>query len=229
MILLCTLEHQPSDLAVLKRVAKPILRDTAFDPVGKSESRQLEFFAGRAALVLAFEKLGWRGYVEPDPTFGYLCAHSESEGTFSKCFSNISHTKNMAVAVVGMSPVGVDVELISRDPSKVLERVAMEEELLGLKSLSLVVEGARVPGSVALWSAKEAVSKAIGLGIKFGMRDFVVDLKGPLPHHVQVRRSGPLELIDPVIRFYRQGNYLIALCSARQEMSLGIERIQGKY
>ena len=84
----------------------------------------------------------------------------------------ISHTKDFVVAIVAANArVGVDVEKASRDLS--------EEFTNGVFSgdeLELAAESSDAPSTlIRFWCAKEAVSKALGTGIRYSPRELVVE------------------------------------------------------
>ncbi len=84
----------------------------------------------------------------------------------------ISHTRDFVVAVVASNArVGVDAELASRDLS--------EEFTNGVFSgdeLELAAESSDAPSTlIRFWCAKEAVSKALGTGIRYSPRELVAE------------------------------------------------------
>lgn len=84
----------------------------------------------------------------------------------------IAHTAQFVVAVVAANArVGVDVEALGRDLSEeFLNGVFTEEER------DLTVRSASAPSAaVRFWCAKEAVSKALGTGIRYSPRELVVE------------------------------------------------------
>lgn len=218
MLSLCLLEYRVDDLERLKARARPVLRDGAAVPGGRSLARTAEFFAGRAALAAVLRRVGWDGFIDPDPTYGYLVTRPKAAGGSVPPHVNVTHTDGIAVAVAADCHVGVDVEAVARDARRAVSRVATEDELRGLDALTVSVGGRAVPGPVALWSAKEAVSKATGLGIKFGMSCFVVSLRGAAPYPVRIEREGPLHVDQPAVRFHCHDRYVISVCAERNRL-----------
>ncbi len=74
-------------------------------------------------------------------------------------YFNLSHSGDMAVCAISNKPVGVDVEKITRDCSKAVERYYTEGE----KCIS------RDKSTSYIWTRKEAVAKADGRGISVGI------------------------------------------------------------
>lgn len=108
----------------------------AYDAVS-SESRRREFLTVR---VMAASVLG------------HSVSHRDNGAPFLSGDSrrvSFSHTSGFVAMALDRKPVGVDVELLSRDVSRVADRVFAGEERA-------------VADDVTLWCAKEAVYKACG-------------------------------------------------------------------
>jgi phosphopantetheinyl transferase (holo-ACP synthase) len=219
--MLSIVRFDTDSLESLKQRARPVLGRSGFDDSGKVFSRRLTFYAGRAAVADLLAHQGKKATVKPEENFGYLQLFDSQGIAVPDLFVNISHTVDIAVAVLGSAPIGVDVESIHRSAERVLIRVASQEEL-GRSHESWVVEGGTIPSGISLWSAKEAVSKAVGLGIKFGMRDFQIGKPEGALYPVQIRQKGPMALTDPVVRFLRYEDWVISVCSERQVLTAGI-------
>lgn len=189
--------------------AKHWVKDENLGKHRKSQERQRAFLAGRIAAGKCLAAMGQIGYIEPDPHWGFLRFYSQDTRSI---YVNVSHTQSVAAAAVANWPVGIDVERLDRDATRVFKRITSErEQARGLSNLNL--DGESIPVELAYWSAKESFSKALGLGIKFGMRDLEIDFSGPGPYKASTRLSGPLSLIEPRVMLVRHENYLISLCS----------------
>lgn len=186
---------------------------------GKSEERWQAYCAGRSALAVAFRerKLG-RLKVSPDPDFGFLSVKDRPD-----LFVNISHTEKIAVGVLSQRPIGVDVENVNRSVEIALKRAAAPAEAVYRSGRALNVEGGEVPDAVALWSAKEAFSKALGLGIKFGLHDLRVELTGKMPFVGKTPLRGPLTVGDPAVHILRFSDYVISVCGEALDLRDGVE------
>jgi 4'-phosphopantetheinyl transferase EntD len=217
-IRLAALQYEPDDLLRLKELARPVLKPGAVLPEKSSLGRQTEFYAGRAALAFAFQEIGFEAVVVPNPWFGFLTAHPDNG-----IFINLSHTRGFAVAALAHHPIGVDVEALGRDTSRALRKVATKEELEMIAGLDFKVGTKAVAPGVALWSAKEAISKAVGLGIKFGMQAFNPDLTQSAPCPVSLKLTGPLPLKNPAVAFHVHAGFLIAVCSKKEDLLPGIQ------
>nr|WP_295904205.1 4'-phosphopantetheinyl transferase superfamily protein [uncultured Bdellovibrio sp.] len=66
-----------------------------------------------------------------------------------KLKTSVSHCEGVGVVVASRSPVGVDVEVHTRVEEKTVARVSSHEEVLA------------APSPTSLWSAKEAIFKAL--------------------------------------------------------------------
>ena len=101
--------------------------------------------------------------------------------TGGPCF-NLAHSGDTVVVAVAVDQVGVDVEDLRALPNaeRLARRICTPQELDALLSLS---EPHRNDALLQLWTAKEAVLKALGSGIAGGMRsvEVAVDIEGQ-PH-----------------------------------------------
>jgi len=84
----------------------------------------------------------------------------------------ISHTRDFVVAAVASNArVGVDVEKASRDLSEEFTNGVFSKE-----ELELAAESSEAPSTlIRFWCAKEAVSKALGVGIRYSPRELVAE------------------------------------------------------
>ena len=84
----------------------------------------------------------------------------------------ISHTRDFVVAIVAANArVGVDVEEASRDLSE-----EFTNGVFSADELELAAESSDAPSTlIRFWCAKEAVSKALGTGIRYSPRELVVE------------------------------------------------------
>ena len=212
--------HIPTEK--LRAMASGVVPAGLMRAPGKSEARYLSYLAGRAALATIFDALGVRATVEPEVTYGYLSVRSSS----GNCFANISHTDDVAVGVVGPSTIGIDIESAARSASRAIVKAASDEERVLLPKSVSAHGGKMIPGEIALWSAKEAVSKATGLGIKFGLTVFEVDMVTKAPHPVKICVESPLHLHDPAVKFLSFEDYVISLCTERKLLEGAIHRVE---
>ncbi len=177
---------------------------------GKWEERKIAYFAGRAALRLALEEAGLEGIVTPDGEYGYLKIEC---GT--PVFGNISHTRGLVAAVICKHPVGIDVESSQRDASQVMKRVATAQERAEWKS------------PIQLWSAKEALSKAFGLGMRFGLQSFEARWSKELPWKGIAQVKGPLDVKEPAIWQEDKHGFLISVATEIQAIQKGVALLLG--
>ena len=197
--------------------AKQVIPPNAPPRVIRHPLRRKAYLAGRAAIAILTEQMGLSAWVVADPEFGYLSL--KSSGTQSiQAYVNISHTDGIAAAALSEFPVGIDIELKSRDTHRVLHRISTEEERK--EADPLILE--EIPSGIALWSGKEAFSKALGLGIRFGLSDFRLYLSGTPPFRVATSRQGIFSLESPCIHYECYGSYVIALCSERRAIEEGV-------
>ncbi|MGN0846601.1 MAG: 4'-phosphopantetheinyl transferase superfamily protein [Kiritimatiellia bacterium] len=108
----------------------------------------------------------------------------------------IAHTAQFVVAVVASNArVGVDVESRDRDLSEEFTRGVFTPE-----ELELAVRAVNAPSAVIrFWCAKEAVSKALGTGIRYSPRELIVDSFQAETGEMTVRLTG--QWLEPFKQF----------------------------
>jgi len=196
----------------LERLAKGILTEGILLEKKKKPLTYRSFLGGRAALNLLLQKNGLDFQVLPHPEFGFLQLSSKSGEISKKWYCNISHTESFAVAAISNCPVGVDVEQKDRDVQKALTRIVSESELKEFENADFPLKKEIQNPHLLLWTGKEAFSKAIGLGLRRGLRDFFIDWKSeqPLPGTTSI--PGPLLLENPALSFSLQNKFLVSIC-----------------
>jgi phosphopantetheinyl transferase len=129
-----------------------------------STRRRAQFVAGRWLMHrLAVEVLGEGGYVLD--TLDDRPLLRASDGATASC--SISHSAEVVLCAAARAPAtGVDVELVRprSDFDALCARVLHPRERLRLRGID---EAARWQGFYELWTAKEAVAKALGIGLAF--------------------------------------------------------------
>ncbi len=189
--------------------------------VGKSVERMRSYWAGRCALAVAFERLGIEAYIEPAPDYGYLEVFTKDGEKISDLYVNLSHTESIVAAVLAPCPVGVDIELADRDATRVISRVASELEMSLAKKGVFATNGKLLNPNIALWSAKEAAAKAVGLGMKFGLNSFEIHFTKEDIYRVKNDRKGPLFLKNPSVVIESFDPYIVSVCSESEMMPSG--------
>lgn len=193
----------------LESYARGIISPKDRRKFGKWEERTISYFAGRAALRRGLEELKVKGLVAPDPEYGYLKLETDPP-----LFGNISHTGGLVAAVIAKQPVGIDVEFRTRDASRVLRRVATFKERNEWDS------------PISLWSAKEAFSKAFGLGIRFGLQGFEVQYAPQPPWKGTTALKGPLHVSDPLVWQQREQQFLVSVVTEAEALKAGIDLLR---
>lgn len=193
---------------------------------GLSQERYSSYLGGRAVLAELMAKAGVQGWVEPNPRYGYLRLSDSSGRDFLDHFVNVSHSSGFVAGVLAGRPVGIDVESVTRDASKVARRVSESDEWNALPDRISVVGGV-VPGALAMWCAKESVSKALGLGVVFGMTAFRIDFSVGNPARVELAMEGPLHVKDPAVWLEIRAGYLFAICTEAAQLAEGISWYDG--
>ncbi|NBX69688.1 MAG: 4'-phosphopantetheinyl transferase superfamily protein [Proteobacteria bacterium] len=209
------------DASSLESIGSKIIPPSLPKRVGKSSSRMRSYWAGRAAVAVAFKRLGIQGFIRPEPNYGYLQVVEASGEIISDLYVNLSHTENIVAVVLSPCPVGVDIELASRDASRVMSRVASEFERNLANQGVYATNGKSLDPNIALWSAKEAAAKAVGLGMKFGLNCFEIQFKKDDVYRVKSTKSGPLKLKSPTLVIESFDPYIISVCSELEVMPSG--------
>ena len=205
----------------LERLAKPDLSPNAKLPSNPKVRR--EHLAGQIATAALLKAVGHENtHVEYDPQFGFPRVVPSDP----RLHLSITHTNNLAVAVLAPSPVGVDVEKVGRPVATALTTATTPSEHAQAVGTQLAVPGGNIPGTVALWVAKEALSKAIGIGGRKGFVGFHIPLQTPLPlTPLGKYPEGPMSLQEPGISLLRWQDYGIGVASELPLLKQGVDRL----
>lgn len=132
----------------------------------------------------------------------------------SSYFLSWAHSRGMIAAVLSSKPVGVDLEPVARDASRLLTRISSAQERKRLGDF-VSVEGENVPSPIALWCAKEAAAKATGNGMHAGLAGYQLLSEDRPVWTLSIATPGPRTLRDPGVRFFRLGEFVGAVCTER--------------
>jgi phosphopantetheinyl transferase len=176
----------------------------------KAKNHQLTLL-GRKALDALLQKHQLDLTLDFNQEYGFPFL-KDSNGRVSKSFfCSISHTEGAAVAVLSCSPVGIDIEKKNRSVQRVLKRIAAPDEIKNLSESTYALKSHLLDPSLLLWTGKEALSKAIGVGLRKGLLPFQIDFKSKTPFTAKLLIKGPNELSQPRISYYERNDYLICL------------------
>lgn len=143
----------------------------------KSEKRRREFIIGRGLLRMLIGQC-----LEMDPSVIEF-AYSEHQKPYLPVTAlgipvtfNLSHSHDLALVALALERrIGIDIEYLRPDVDfrKLAGRFFSEQESRSLQDY----EGVRLAAAFfACWTRKEALLKAIGEGIAFGLADFSVSV-----------------------------------------------------
>ncbi|MCB0416609.1 MAG: 4-phosphopantetheinyl transferase family protein [Bdellovibrionaceae bacterium] len=208
----------------IRAAGKGVIPDGLSAPEGRNEQRARAYYAGRAALKFAFEYLERKLFVRPAEGFGYLEVLDSRSCLVHGIYANVTHTESMAVAAVGDFPIGIDVERLDRPVGNVINRIASPEEVRQADQWKIELDGKRVPSGIALWCAKEAYSKALGLGLGRTLDKVQLQFDRNTVSVVSTL-IGPQTLDQPSIEFQLYQDYLIALCCDQKAFRGGFQRL----
>lgn len=177
---LCAHVLDADERARAARFRRP--RDGARFAVARGRLRQvLAGYRGDDPAALAFTlgpagkpRLAGRGTGDGDARAGVDAGAGGDDTASGDLDFNLSHCDGLAlVAVAAAGCVGVDVEAVRPRPAlaAIAARYFDPAEQAYLASLS---EAARTEAFFALWTAKEAFTKAVGAGLSAGFRRFAV-------------------------------------------------------
>ena len=100
---------------------------------------------------------------------------------------SIAHTSKLIVAAVAANArIGIDIEAIGRDLSEDFTRGVFTHEELELAAKT----GESPTAMLRFWCAKEAISKALGTGIRYSPRDLHIIAMDPVSGVIQIELLG---------------------------------------
>jgi phosphopantetheinyl transferase (holo-ACP synthase)/malonyl CoA-acyl carrier protein transacylase len=109
------------------------------------------------------------------------------EHTAANIDLSIAHTSKLIVAAVAVNArLGIDIEAIGRDLSEDFTRGVFTHEELDLAAKT----GEAPVAMLRFWCAKEAISKALGTGIRYSPRDLQITVVDIITGVVQIELTG---------------------------------------
>lgn len=193
----------------LEQLENQGISDLPPDPAAPERKRQ--FLGGRLAARHLFEELSLPSQITVDPELGFL--------RVARGHLSLSHTEGLALAAWSPKPVGIDVEVLERDASKVIPRFSSARELEWARHSS------HQNPHLALWVLKEAVSKACGLGMSQGMTTFQISQVGEERFRSPVPENAPFPMNQAEMIWVPWEEHLIALCTEAELLSHGGVRV----
>ena len=153
----------------------------------KSQQRRREFIIGRGSLRTLIGQ-----YLALDPS-SFEFAYSDHQKPYISTTAmgapvtfNLTHSHDLVLIALTLERrVGIDIEYLRPDVEfrKLSRRFFSKQESQSLEAY----DDACLPAAFfACWTRKEALLKAIGAGIAFGLRDFSVSVD-PLDQEVDLR------------------------------------------
>lgn len=170
----------------------------------RTENRRLQWIAYRLLLkeLLADNQLQISYDAAGKP---YLEEHSYH--------ISVSHTQNFAaVAISKTGRVGIDIEVLGRDLSKIASKFCSDEELNGLGNPADTFK------MTLLWCAKEALYKLYGLKqLDFRQHIKISNLDPANPHHFTgtiLNPKNPNNPYNPIpLTYFKYGNLVIVIAA----------------
>ena len=109
------------------------------------------------------------------------------EHTAANIDLSIAHTSKLIVAAVAANArIGIDIEAIGRDLREDFTRGVFTHEELELAAKT----GESPTAMLRFWCAKEAISKALGTGIRYSPRDLHITAMDPVSGEIQIELLG---------------------------------------
>jgi 4'-phosphopantetheinyl transferase len=197
------------------------------------KNRHDEFVVGRSLLRWALDQhergLGRAELIKS--THGKPLLEQNADVSF-----NIAHTTGMIVCALQAAPsgnnqLGVDVESIERASAidRVKQRVFSAYELQQLETLTGKQRSERLVG---LWTAKEAWTKALGIGLGYDFRTVSFDIAGRTASISQKHSDKPVLVPWHLHLVQIDGDFRVAVATDREEpypktMQLGFNQLVG--
>jgi len=115
------------------------------------------------------------GYLDRAPERIVIRRDRHGKPTVPGISFNLSHSGTLALAAIGTRPLGVDIERSRPRPAamRLAGRYFSDPEIAGLKAEA---PSRRLRAFYACWTRKEAVVKALGMGLRFALDRFAVSV-----------------------------------------------------
>ncbi len=173
----------------------------------KHEKRRRSFLLGRAAIRLLLSELT---DVEP----ARVCIVVEENGSLSApetpYIISIAHSGDRAVAVASREPIGIDIEISNERDEDLLSYILHDDEIPRLQSLQLNNQ----EKLYLCWTAKEAVLKALGTGLRKSPKTVHVE---HIDDHLRYVIVNDLEGSPWYVHIERDGEYYLSLALPHKE------------
>lgn len=132
-----------------------------------------------------------------------------------KHYCSIAHTAEGAVAALSPFPIGIDIELKNRLVRKVVARIVNEPERVDLQEQDWDLKRHLDDPEILFWVGKEALSKALGLGLQVGFQNLKIKFQQEPRATAQwsSKLPPPFTLEKPQLQFMIHEDFLVALCS----------------
>lgn len=208
---------------ILKKVdSGTITRILSHDDSRKAERFHFEadrnrFIAARVLFWLELTHIG-DSYpnVELPVNFSYNTYGKPSLDGFSWHF-NWSHSGDLIGLTLGSDPVGIDVEQVPNKPLFDYKSLCTPDELAWIMVQVASYDRTEKEAFILIWSAKEAVLKAIGTGLSIDPRNVAIEFD-PNKHHSWKCKINRFTLYGTSEYLNADGNgYAISWCSTSPE------------
>jgi len=142
--------------------------------------------------------------LEKDVELGYPYLKPVGGQVLPQRYLSISHSQTFGAVAIAPSPVGIDLEPIDRSVEKVWKRIVHDDE-------AATHHGMKKP--IQLWCAKEALSKAIGIGMRHGLKGFTLEaIQGPIVN-AKIVTLGAFKIHDPAVYFMEIERMMLAIAA----------------
>lgn len=174
-------------------------------PPDKNHERQS--LAGRWVLKKLLEHQNLPSRITFHPQWGYP--------QVGKHYCSIAHTAHGAVAALSPSPIGIDIERKNRHLRKVVARVADKSERAELLGRNWDLKCHLDDPEILFWVGKEALSKALGIGLQVGFQNLKLKFEQEPRATAQwsSKLPPPFTLEKAELNFMIHEDFLVALCS----------------
>ena len=128
-----------------------------------------------------------------------------------KIYFSIAHSHEKIIAIASFSQIGADIEKIRKFPTRLLKKFLNTKDILKIFYILSNSKGFRISENeicTTFWCIKEAVSKALGLGLKLDFRKMKLHFRN---NKIYVRILNQNENEIYFVKILKEDNYIIAI------------------
>jgi phosphopantetheinyl transferase len=164
------------------------------------EAKRLDWVAGRIALKFAYSGLIKNPKINVRPK-----RYGTGEPYISKAiYCSISHSHAQGVGIVAPARIGIDIEKVRAHKRIMLDYIATEPE-------SRLFRSSLNENITAIWTIKESVMKAVGIGLGLSPKQLIILRKGRDQFTVEILKNKHVPKSLWNIFLYKDRGYYISV------------------